>query len=308
MEQLVPRLAPLGDGFIDRMRAYLMEPEDKSPARRILAAAHLFASYSEFLLLKNVNEMDEELTEIEASFIQGLEALQDLPGVAELLSTSSVAGRFARLCGKLRFQTRWSQTPRIPETSVLGHMFIVACFAWFFTLEQDGCRARKQNNFFCGLFHDLPELLTRDIISPVKRSAREIGDLIREYEEHELERLVLGPLSDGGYKDVAERLGYFLGLTTGSEFDSCVTDKGIVRKVDSEQVQSAMDRDEFDPKDGEMLKVCDNLAAFIEAYTALKNGIASDQLHEAQYRIRKLYQHRPGTAGIQAGALMADFD
>ncbi|MGZ7169402.1 MAG: HD domain-containing protein [Halobacteriota archaeon] len=31
------------------------------------------------------------------------------------------------------------------------------------------CYRRRFHNFFGGLFHDLPEALTRDIISPVKR-------------------------------------------------------------------------------------------------------------------------------------------
>ena len=39
-----------------------------------------------------------------------------------------------------------------------------------------------------------------------------------------------------------------------------------------------------------MLKVCDSLAAFIEAYTALRHGISSDQLQQAVWRIRSDYR------------------
>ncbi len=39
---------PLGEDFMNRMGDYLMQPEDKGLARRILHAAHLYASYSEF--------------------------------------------------------------------------------------------------------------------------------------------------------------------------------------------------------------------------------------------------------------------
>ena len=52
------------------------------------------------------------------------------------------------------------------------------------------CPARRVNNFFCGLFHDLPELLTRDIISPVKKSFEDLETLIKEYENTELDRRV----------------------------------------------------------------------------------------------------------------------
>jgi putative hydrolases of HD superfamily len=157
-------------------------------------------------------------------------------------------------------------------------------------------------------FDDLPELLTRDIISPVKRSVARIGDLIREYEFKELERRVFAPLEKGGYTDLSERLSYFLGLDVGSEFVSTVILDGLIREVNWDQLQTAYNQDRFDPKDGKLLKVCDNLAAFMEAYTSLRNGITSDQLQEALWRIRAEYQQTTLGDGVHIGALLADFD
>jgi putative hydrolase of HD superfamily len=309
LTKLRPRIMPLGEDFMNRMSEYLMQPEDTGLARRILNAAHLYASYSEFKLLKSINTMDHELEEIEKSFIDRLNAMRDLTGVAELLDEeSNVLGRFARMCGRLRFQKRWSQTPRVPETSVLGHMFIVAAYSWFFSMEVGACRARSQNNFFCGLFHDLPELLTRDIISPVKQSSPEIGDLIHEYENRELDRVVLSPLKEGGYKNIADRLEYLLGLEVGSEFKATINKNGVILEASDEQLAGEYNLDNLDPKDGPLLKVCDSLAAYIEAHTALKNGISSDQLHHALYRIRIRYDETPTIAGVQISALLADFD
>ena len=85
LPQLKPRLAPLGEAFWRRMSDALMEPEETTPARRILKAAHLYASYSEFRVLKPFNPADDELPEIEASFVDRLRELSDIPGVAELL-------------------------------------------------------------------------------------------------------------------------------------------------------------------------------------------------------------------------------
>ncbi|MDD3312597.1 HD domain-containing protein [Pseudodesulfovibrio sp.] len=307
--QLRPRISPLGEPFMERMGAYLMQPEDAGLARRILLAAHLYASYSEFKLLKSINRMDHELAEIEESFVDRLRALRDIHGVAELLDEDgTVFGGFARMCGRLRFQKRWSQTPRVPETSVLGHMFIVAAYSWFFSMEVGACRARSQNNFFAGLFHDLPELLTRDIISPVKGASLDIAELIHEYERRELDRVVLDPLKRGGYADIAERLEYFLGVAVGSEFKATVLREGEVIEVTERQMAGECNHDTQDPKDGPLLKVCDSLAAYIEAHTALKNGISSDQLHQALYRIRERYNATPVIAGVQVGALLADFD
>ena len=312
LPQLKPRLAPLGEDFWARMTDALMEPEEKTPARRILKAAHLFASYSEFRVLQPFNAHDEEMPEIEESFVSRLKGLTDIPGVAELLAGDNEFARFASRAGQLRFQKRWSQTPRVPETTVLGHMFLVAAYSWFFSVEAEACRARRHNNFFTGLFHDLPELLTRDIISPVKSSDAAIGELIKQYENQELENRLLAPLRNGGCADLSERLSYLLGLSVGSEFIATVVEDGAdglqVRHVTEGDLRGAKNRDELDPKDGPLLKMCDRLAAFIEADTALRNGINNEQLHQARWRIRQMYEHRPEVMGIQVGALLADFD
>ncbi len=309
LDRLKPRVECLGMPFWDRLRLWLDHPEEGDLARRILDAAHSYASRWEFHLITHVQNYDDELEEIEESFRGQLETHRELAGMPELLQgTGSHLGRLAHLSGQLRFQKRWSQTPRVPETSVLGHMFVVACFSYFFSLAVGACRSRSQNNFFAGLVHDLPELLTRDIISPVKRSVARIGDLIREYEFKELERRVFAPLAKGGYTDLSERLSYFLGLDVGSEFVSTIILDGLIREVNWDQLQTTYNQDRFDPKDGKLLKVCDNLAAFMEAYTSLRNGISSDQLQEALWRIRAEYQQTSLGDGVHIGALLADFD
>ena len=187
-------------------------------------------------------------------------------------------------------------------------MFIVATFAWFFSLEKGACPARRQNNFFTGLFHDMPELLTRDIISPVKKSDPTIGELIREYEEQEMERRIMSPLKENGYDQIAERLGYFLGIETGSEFDAAALIGGFAKKISTDELDARYNDDSYDPKDGELLKLCDHLAAFMEAYNALQNGITSPHLHQAYWRISQSYMENPVVAGIHVGPLLADFE
>jgi putative hydrolase of HD superfamily len=219
----------------------------------------------------------------------------------------AAAARFAALCGRLRFQKRWSQVPRIPETSVMGHMFITACYAYFLSMSLNACPARRVNNFFTALFHDLPELLTRDIISPVKKSTAGLEQLIRAYEGDELRRSVLDPLVAGGCAPIADRLSYYLGLEVGSEFQECVIRDGKVQAVSFDELQCTGNRDELDPKDGEALKICDILAAFIEAYTAMRNGIASDQIQQSFWRMREQNAGRK-LGDIHIGALFMDFD
>ncbi len=315
LQKLRPLLVPVGESFWQSMTQWFQETGKPDLTRSILASAHLYASYHEFRLIKNFNPPGFDMEDIEHSFTKRLSKLsKDVAGVADLLEgfekpeNGNALAKLAELCGHLRFQQRWSQTPRVPETTVLGHVFMVAAFSWFFSMSLGACRARLQNNFFGGLFHDLPELLTRDIISPVKQSAPELADLIRNYEELEVARVVLDPLKQGGFQDIADRLEFFLGMDIGSEFDACATVNGKVQKCSSKRLAQEHNHDCFDPKDGELLKVCDRLSAFIEAYSAIKNGISAGHLHEAVWKIRSEYKTRSEIAGVQIGAILADFD
>lgn len=57
-------------------------------------------------------------------------------------------------------------------------MLIVAILSYFYSLKVGACKKRLENNFYCALFHDLPESLTRDIISPVKYGVEGLNDII----------------------------------------------------------------------------------------------------------------------------------
>ncbi|MEG2172415.1 MAG: HD domain-containing protein [Desulfovibrionaceae bacterium] len=306
--ELEPCLRSLDEGFWQRMVAYHREGASASLARRILDAAHMFASRWEFQLIKPFNSFDDEMPHIHENFEETLASFCDLEGFSAMLDKETALGRFANLCGQLRFQIRWTQAPRIPTTSVLGHMFVVASYAYFFSLTVKACPARRNNNYFCGLFHDLPELLTRDIISPVKRSVDILPDLIRQYEEQELERRIFNPLQAEGYTALVERLQYYLGIPTGSEFHETIRDiSGSVQRIPSfEKLHSQCNIDSLDPKDGSLIKTCDTLAAFMEAHSSIRNGVASPQMLEAAVRIRS--DMRKITGPLSLGTLLADFD
>lgn len=319
LKELRPVLGAPDEGFWERLSAYHRNRDRTSLPDRILTAAHLYASGWEYNIIKPFNTFDEENQSIAESFTERLNALTDLCGVNELIQghaffsdSPTALGRLAKLCGQLRFQIRWADTPRVPETSVLGHMFLVAGYAYFFSLSLGACPARRINNFFAGLFHDLPELLTRDIITPVKRSVNQLPSLLRAYELQELERRVFGPLSAGGHDPLAERLRYYLGLVgegVTSEFDETIRDSsGQVRRLGSfDALHADGNEDCLDPKDGALLKVCDNLAAFIEAHTSVRTGISSPNLHEAIARIRGDFRHR-SLGPLSLGTIIADFD
>lgn len=319
LAELHPVVEPLDKGFWERLCAYHREGERSGLADRVLKAAHLYASGWEYNVIRPFNTFDEEADFIADWFTSQLGSMTDLAGVGELVAGErffsdgpSAIGRFARLCGQLRFQIRWAETSRIPETSVLGHMFLVGGYAYFCSLLVGACRARSVNNFFAGLFHDLPELLTRDIITPVKRSVDQLPALIRAYELEELKARVFGPLEEAGLDILALRLRYYLGLLgegVRSEFDETVHDASGVRRLASfDDLQASGNSDALDPKDGTLLKACDHLAAFMEAQASIRHGVSSSGLYEAFTRIRTKFRTQKPLGPLSLATLLADFD
>ncbi len=312
LRELNPLLASLGDDFRERFESWHRDRNFASQERRLLSAAHLTASYWEFRLIAPINGFDPEIPEIDASMQSRLRALcPHVSGLGDILDPGTAMGRFTSFCGQLRFQKRWTTIPRIPETDVLGHTFFVAVVSYLYSRILGFCQARRVNNFFGGLFHDLPELLTRDIITPVKQSSQDINQLIHIYEQEELEAHVFGPLLKGGEDDFARRLGYYLGQGCDNEFCERIQANGQPRMLGSfEEMQQDFNSDESSGLDGYIVKACDKLSAFLEADESIRNGIASTYLCSAHMRLREeltaCNERIPACMGLNS--LMADFD
>ncbi|MCA6069567.1 MAG: HD domain-containing protein [Endomicrobium sp.] len=54
------------------------------------------------------------------------------------------------------------------------------------------------NNFYSALFHDLPEILTKDIVSPVKSSISGLEDIIKQYERKQVDEKILPLILQAG--------------------------------------------------------------------------------------------------------------
>ncbi len=310
LHELEPALSPL-EPFWVRFQAWHADRRQDTPVRRLLTAAHQFASQWEYRLILPLNEpFDPEMAVIGADFERRLSGLKDVPGMADILNPGTAIARFASFCGQLRFQVRWTQIPRIPQTDVLGHMFFVGAMSYLYSLAIGACRARRVNNFFGGLFHDLPELLTRDIISPVKQSSEAMASLIRMCEEEELAGRIFGPLDEAGETEFTTRLRWWLGLDHGSEFSERVQENGHGRVVDSfEELDADWDDNSFNPLDGALVKACDTLSAFLEADDSIRNGISSSYLVSARMRLHDfLCDRRRTPACMKMQSLLSDFD
>lgn len=295
--ELEPFISPLGDPFVRRFKQYFAQPED-SINRRILSAAHFYATKWEFDIIERTNPEGYEIHDIKRDLQARQEKYYDLSGIQHLALYSQYRN-FIDLCGQLRFQLRWSHIHRVPKTSVLGHMLIVAILSYLFSLEIGACRRRCVNNFLTGLFHDLPEVLTRDIISPVKKSIQGLDALIKEYEKEQMAQEVYGLIPAQWHDEMR--------MYTESEFSSVATVDGRLISLSSEAITRDFNADIHNPRDGEIVEATDHLAAFIEAYMALKNGLTSKELEDAKTSLKTRYLPAV-VAGIKFGEIYADFD
>lgn len=298
-KELEAIISPLGKKFCEGFKNHFLSNGADNINRRILDAAHFYATKWEFNIIEHASPRGYEIEDIKKNLQMEQEKNYDLKGMVQLVMYHKLRN-FVDLCGQLRFQIRWGHIHRIPKTYVLGHMLIVAILSYLFTIEIKGCKRRCINNYFTGLFHDLPEVLTRDIISPVKRSVKGLDHLIKQYETERMKEV---------YRMIPPEWHDEIKMFTADEFTSIIKINGKTKKVKSNDITDRFNKDEFNPRDGELIKVADDMAAFIEAYSAIKNGSKSSDLDYAKASIRKRYQKpRLDIGGLNIGEIFADFD
>ncbi len=251
---------------------------------QILSAAHVYSSWWEFQIVRHANPMHFTTIKIETELLDEIQKYSHLEGINKLTRKHTVVN-FIDMCGQMRFQIRWAQTPRVPQTSVLGHSLLVAAISYFFTRDLPHCEKRLYNNFFGGLFHDLPEAVTRDIISPVKRSSPEFDELISNLERELAEKEIFPNVEESWVSE----LNYF----SQDEF----TNKAIIKnrtktKLHIDEVSEKYNENQFNPYDGELVRAADHLSAYLEAWNSCANGIKSEDLTGAAQKIYDMYKQK----------------
>ena len=282
ISKLKPSIETIDNGvFLQKFGEFLNNSEIYKKERFILKAASYLATKWEFSIVYQTSQFLSDIEDVKKSVDEELEDYYELIAVRKIALNKKLS-KIVDLSGRLRFQKRWAQTPRIPETSVLGHMLTVAIFSYFFSLEVKACDKRLQNNFFTALFHDLPEALTRDIISPVKYSVDELSEIIAEYEVEKIEDAILPNIPE----NIRDEFSYILGIYDGikEEFANKIKIDGKIEIVDD---ISKYNIDKYEAIDGLALKQCDKLSAFVEASLSISHGIKSKELINGKKEILK---------------------
>ncbi|MDW7740146.1 MAG: HD domain-containing protein [Bacillota bacterium] len=294
---LVDKVTDLRVDLLAQMKQYYLQTDESTLEKRILKAAHYLATNWEFKIIYRLNEGLYGLDETRAAIANQIEEHFDLAGVQKL-TLGKKTSNFLDLVGQLRFQQRWAQSPRVPKTSVMGHMLIVAMMSYLCSIELDACPKRIYNNYFAALFHDLPEVLTKDIVSPVKKSVTGIDEIIKEIEHRQLEERIFPLLPTAWHSE----LKYF----TENEFESKIIENDLCRTVSSDQINQKYNEDQFSPLDGEIIKACDQLAAYIETFLSISHGIKSYHLEEGNRLLYGRYINKT-IAGINFGQFFSYF-
>ena len=295
-KELVRRVPSLkGSAFMDKMQQYL-DGDSHPLEKQLIRAAQYLATEWEFRIIYHMNQGIFGVEEIRERIADEIEDHYNLAGVQKIAMNGKTR-KFVDLIGKLRFQKRWSQSPRVPETSVMGHVLIVAIMGYFCGEAMGACKARLVNDFLGGLWHDLPEVLTRDIISPIKRSIEGLEELIKDIEQRQMEEILLPLLPASWHEDILN--------FTVHEFENRIWENGKIRLLEGD-IPEQYNKDEYSPVDGRVLKGCDHLAAFLEAWLSIQCGITSSHLAGVVEALPKAYQGK-SIGGIDFGKIYEQF-
>lgn len=302
-DELKEILNTIQDGeFLKRFNNYLNDSSLYKKERFILKAASYLSTRWEFQIIYESSKFLNDIEEVKKSVEAEHEEYYSLNGIKDI-TLSTKLDKIIDLSGRLRFQKRWAQAPRIPETSVLGHMLLVAILGYFFSIKIDASSKRLENNFFCALFHDFPEALTRDIISPVKHSSDELENIINRLEMKRINKYITPYIPE---KFKSEFL-YILGLngTQKDEFQDRILVDGKIKGVSS---LDEYNDDKYNAIDGKALKNCDKLAAFLEATISLSCGIKSKELVKGKESTLQKIEDSKIISGVDFYKLACEID
>jgi len=166
-------------------RDAMINSRDDSIEGKILEAADLYAAYVEAEI--NSRLFWEYFSDIRDN-IEGKLKNVKLYSLKVLLSDLNMREYLTRVRSLLH-AIRWNQHARTVQTTVAGHTLFVVFVAYLLALK-DG-RSDVLNIMERALFHDVPEALTGDIISPTKRRVEGFENVIESVESKMVHEVLL---------------------------------------------------------------------------------------------------------------------
>ena len=110
--------------FYQKMECYFMDETYAKHEKKILEAAHYLATKWEFDIIFDMCRSYYGIDGTRAEIDNKLNSFKGLKCFDTFIANDNFRG-FTNLLGELRFQQRWSRSPRIPETSVIDRKSVV---------------------------------------------------------------------------------------------------------------------------------------------------------------------------------------
>lgn len=99
--------------------------------------------------------------------------------------------RYLMSVRRLQSSFRWNRMRRSHPVSVMSHLFFIFYIAYLIGNVEGLSRDAVTDMMSTALFHDIPEAITGDVITPTKRAVPGFEDLLAEIEESMLEEYLL---------------------------------------------------------------------------------------------------------------------
>ena len=106
----------------------------------------------------------------------------DIKGFVELSDEEGDYFKIFQIISNLRNQNRWAAFSYTVDCSVMGHLFDTAIFAYLMAIEKGFSEKVATKCFFIGIFHDIPEVFTKDIPSSIKERIKGFRKATEKYE------------------------------------------------------------------------------------------------------------------------------
>ncbi len=164
------------DEWKEKFEEAIINSRDDSLEGKILEAADTYAAYVEAEI--NSRLFEEYFSDIRDSIKDKMEKI-DLHSLKTLLSNKNLKKYLTYVRG-LMHAVRWNQHSRTVSTTVAGHTLFVVFVSYLLSIE-DGS-VDTLNVVERALFHDVPEALTGDIISPTKRRVEGFEEVVENVE------------------------------------------------------------------------------------------------------------------------------
>ena len=252
-------------------------------------AGNIVTSY-ELELLKPLNKNNYEFKKIEKSFRNSQKKFKKFKEYKFYLIKLKKYKKIFDVINNLRFQKRGIRLPLINNFSILEHLYITSFIGYNFAKYNSKNVDNSVLYSLVLLFHDIPEALTRDIITPVKKADMEIDESIENIEKKLIKRYFIKNIKNKNFKKNIFRLIFIKNMDVKNKIIK------LNSKINFNKEIYFFKNSNF-VLDLELIKFIDEIFALLEAekfsinnYFELNNNIENNsEINELIKRIKEKY-------------------